>query len=70
MEFVEDRDQSTYRKVRVPWKPTIQTLLGKFNYRIFIIIKAKHLGKYENISEFLGDLLGQIVKNSRYTKLH
>lgn len=42
--------------VKVPQKPKIQT-----NYRIFIMIKAKHLNKYENISKLLGELLGKLV---------
>lgn len=45
--------------VKVPRKPKIQT-----NYRIFIMIKAKHLNKYENISKLLGELLGKLVNET------
>lgn len=62
MVFIKDWwDQSTWLRFLGSLKAKLYWV--RSNYRILIIIKAKHLNKYENISKLLGELLGKLLVN-------
>lgn len=64
MMFVKDETKALADKLRFLGNLKSKVFWVRSNYRIFTIIKAKHLNNYENTSKFLGELLGQLVNET------
>lgn len=64
MIFVKDETKAFPDKLRFRGNLKPKVFGVSSNYRIFTIIKAKHLNNYENTSKFFGELLGKLVNET------